>query len=468
MLQLDLRHVATALALVMFGGVFTPTSAATRVEGPSRSATSVEVSRAWFDSAETVIVARDDSYADALAGAPLAGALGAPILFVEHGRVPGEVRDEIARLGADEVIALGGPAAISDAVVRSLGARRIADDARWGTAAKLARAVVGNRADHVYLVTGTSFPDAVAVAGLAAETETPVLLTEHGDLPAATVTVLRDLRVKRVTVVGGPVAVSDRVLDQVRSLGASVSRLAGGTRYDTSAAVVQASVQAGMRSTHRIVASGEGFSDALAGGPAAAKGNRILALAPRDAVGPAPLAADDGCRIDGIAVIGGRGAVSDEVLRRLAAAEDGDCTGDPKPGAPRRAVNGEAVGHDLLNDRRAAVGRGSLPRANDLDEIAYDWSVEQARQDRMHHNPNLGSQVTGYRSVAENVGVYRTGGTNVTDADVERAIRSLHDTWMGSSGHRRNMEDTRWDDIGFGVHVEGDAVWATMIFRERA
>jgi putative cell wall-binding protein len=52
-------------------------------------------------------------YADALAGAAIAGMDGGPILLVKHTSIPGSVASELSRLGADHISLLGGPAAIS-------------------------------------------------------------------------------------------------------------------------------------------------------------------------------------------------------------------------------------------------------------------------------------------------------------------------------------------------------------------
>jgi len=58
-------------------------------------------------------VAVGTDFADALAGAAIAGMDGGPILLVESTSIPGSVANELSRLGADYVSLMGGPAAIS-------------------------------------------------------------------------------------------------------------------------------------------------------------------------------------------------------------------------------------------------------------------------------------------------------------------------------------------------------------------
>lgn len=458
--------VAVAMLVV---GLMGPATAVRRVQGDSRIRTAVEVSERYFGSADTVVVARADGFADALAGASLAGVRGASMLFVDRDEVPSEVLREIDRLGATTVIALGGTQAISEAVVRRLGAQRIAGADRYATAAAIAAAVDRRRAaQDVFLVTGEGFADAVAVAALAAKLRAPILLTARDTLPRATREALESIDPARVRVVGGTNVIRESVLDDVRGLGFTVApRLAGPTRYDTSAQIVAASIDAGMRSTHRIVVSGEGYADALAAAPAAGLTNRVLALAPRINVGPSPLALHDGCTIDEIEVVGGEGAISATVVERLARAEAGDCSGDPGPNEPWYSDVVASRLDEALDARRAQYGRQPVVRAGDLDAIARDWSLRMARDGQLRHNSDLADQACCYDRLGENVGRYAYAGGVVTADHLAAIADSLHRTWLSSATHRQNLDDTGWDDIGVGIVVRGDTVWATVVFREQ-
>lgn len=89
-----------------------------RLAGPDRFHTAVEISKAAFPSgAGTVYLARADLPADALAGGVLTNG---PILLVPScGQLPTVVAAEIRRLGPARVIALGGSAAVCDAVLEA-------------------------------------------------------------------------------------------------------------------------------------------------------------------------------------------------------------------------------------------------------------------------------------------------------------------------------------------------------------
>ena len=191
--------------------------------------------------ARTVVLARGDDYADALAGAPLAASLDAPILLTYSDRLAPEVRTELQRLHATRVMLLGGQGAIAEDVVRSLTAQglaveRIAGRNRFETAARIAARL---STPHVYLVTaGTDggaagWPDAVAVAGLASALERPILLTAGGRLPEETLAALRGRTA--VTLVGGTAAIPASVVSSLHARPgiATVDRLAGRDRYET-------------------------------------------------------------------------------------------------------------------------------------------------------------------------------------------------------------------------------------------
>lgn len=87
-------------------------SSVRRIAADDPSAVSIAVSMATFpDGADVVYLATAEEYADALAGASLAGTSGAPILLLTESGLAA-VDAEIQRLGASQAIVLGGPAAV--------------------------------------------------------------------------------------------------------------------------------------------------------------------------------------------------------------------------------------------------------------------------------------------------------------------------------------------------------------------
>lgn len=91
----------------------------TRLAGSDRYGTAAAVA-ADVPTGGPVVVASGESFADALAGLPLAGVEGAPLVLVRPQEVPGVVRDQLDRLRASRLLVLGGTAAVDRATELAL------------------------------------------------------------------------------------------------------------------------------------------------------------------------------------------------------------------------------------------------------------------------------------------------------------------------------------------------------------
>jgi VCBS repeat-containing protein len=112
----SLTDTATVLLNVVKSGTVT------RLAGPDRYATSAAVSRAYYPAGTGVaFIATGLGFADALAGAPLAGKQGGPILLVRGTSIPASVVAELTRLKPGRIVILGGTGVVSAAVATQLG-----------------------------------------------------------------------------------------------------------------------------------------------------------------------------------------------------------------------------------------------------------------------------------------------------------------------------------------------------------
>jgi N-acetylmuramoyl-L-alanine amidase len=255
--------------------------------GRTRIETAVAASQHAFGNATSIVVARSDAYPDALTGAPLAAKVGGPILLTPTNALPSTVSDEVKRLGATTAYILGDTGAVSMNVEVGLVAagittiHRLAGPTRFDTARAVANAVGGT---NVYVAQGLDpdpthgWPDAVAVSGLAAGQQRPILLTTTAALPSATAATLDDLHATAAAIVGGPDVVSEAVATDIHSHGATVTRIAGDTRYGTSALVADATITAGGSAANTWLVTGRNWPDALAAGAASAHDGAVLLL----------------------------------------------------------------------------------------------------------------------------------------------------------------------------------------------
>lgn len=270
---------------------------ARRVWGANRFETAAEVSRLQWDNTgnpyygygygpEDIVIAKGDDPADALAGGSLAAQLGGVLLLTDEVRLPAETLAEIVRVSEsrywnyDDVTihVLGGESAVSAAVFAQLQSIphvtevvRHAGPTRYGTAVEVANTMsdtvgVGTTA---YVVNGFAWPDALAVAPVAAWDNAPVLMVTTDSVPDVTLDWLADNGITDVVIVGGEAVVSEDVYDELDAL-YTVERVFGAIRYETAKEIALYGVSnLGMEGSLATLVSGEVFADALSAAPIA-------------------------------------------------------------------------------------------------------------------------------------------------------------------------------------------------------
>ena len=271
-----------------------------------------------------VHVATGAAFPDALSGAPAARIAGGPLLLVGPTSVPAATAAELTRLRPGRIVVLGGPGAVSDGVVEALRGytagtvTRLAGADRYATAAAISASTFPSGANIVFIATGRNYPDALAAGAEAARQRAPILLTSTNELPAATAQELARLNPSLVVVMGGPGAVTDAVLAQLRGYAGRVDRIYGADRYATAVALSQVIHGANSVSTVYI-ATGTAFPDGLSAGPVAGTQSAPLLLVRPNAV-PA-VVADELRRLDptNVVFVGGSGAISDGVREAVRA-----------------------------------------------------------------------------------------------------------------------------------------------------
>jgi putative cell wall-binding protein len=249
----------------------------TRHAGADRYETAVLASQKAYpdpSKVDSVIVAIGDNFPDALAGAPLAAQLNAPVLLTKTDNPlnPAALR-EVLRLHPAHVYILGDEAVISDLAETTLKSLcsdvvRIGGADRYQTATLVAEALAkaSNAAPtEAFLVTGTVFADALSVGAIAAQLEVPILLTNPNSLSAATSEYLKTTGIKNVTIIGSVNAVSAAVETELKAAGVTtVNRYGGTDRYDTARLVVDyAAKTRNLWPANLAVASGDNFPDAV-------------------------------------------------------------------------------------------------------------------------------------------------------------------------------------------------------------
>jgi len=309
----------------------------TRRAGKTRYETAAIASATHFAKADTVILVSGTSSADALCVAPLAGAVNGPVLLTGTDSLDSFAGREITRLGAKEVIVVGGTASVSNRVMgqlddRGLTVSRIGGSSRYETAGKVALKVLELTSDteegwdgRVIVASGDSVADALAISPLAYASRMPILLVSSTSVPGATRDALDEIEgtygpVDSTLIAGGIRTVSESVASQVSP---SWRRLGGATRYDTAAIIAQYGVDEGFLDWARVgIASGTKFADGLAAGPALGAVGGVLLLTQGDKLSAATMMAlqENSFEIGHVELFGGTGVISSKVTTQVKAA----------------------------------------------------------------------------------------------------------------------------------------------------
>lgn len=202
---------------------------------------------------------------------------------------------------------------------------------RYETSLLVAQAVAtdaGRKLDHVVMVSGRHWHDAVVAAAVAGRVQGPVLMTPPDRLRDDALAFLQRVGATNVTVVAtgeGPDAtVSPETSAALEEAGLSVTRLGGADRYETAVSVAEWMVGQNVQdasSRTAIVASGEVFADALVAGPLSARRGIPVLLSGSDELHPAVAEFLDDAGIERVVLLGGTAALSAEVESAVAALE---------------------------------------------------------------------------------------------------------------------------------------------------
>lgn len=285
-----------------------------------------------FGAFDKLVLVSGENYPDALSASALAGALNAPIALTPHSYLSSSPWWLIKKHQPKEIVVVGGPSAINDYVLDSVretapGAKitRIWGNTRYETAMNVCRAISDRKlsmSNTGIIASGGGFADALSAAPYSASNHAPILLSGSDGLSTETLNLIKNSGFKQMVIVGGYAAVPKTVEDQLRSCGINnITRLAGNTRYETSAKVADYIV--GTKNVSKVYcAAGSNFPDALSTGPLAAQsGSPILLVDESSDAAQGWLGKRKG-GISDLYIAGGVSAVPDSLVNSLKASAE--------------------------------------------------------------------------------------------------------------------------------------------------
>lgn len=114
-------------------------------------------------------------------------------------------------------------------------------------------------------------------------------------------------------------------------------------------------------------------------------------------------------------------------------------------------LEAEQRSFDRLNELRVGLGLAPLARTTVMDDFARNWSFTMHETDDFRHSSG---------PYGENIAWWSAGS-----ADPTRAADVMHDLWVNSPGHYRNMTSTRYSQVGVGFWQGPGGWYATHVFR---
>lgn len=390
-----------------------------RISGVSAVEAGIGVSKRLYGNgeADSVVLVRKDKFPDGLAAAGVAGEFNGPVLFSSSSSLDSATETELRRVlpKGKTVYLMGGKAALSDAVANKLSGdytvRRADGTDRVHTAALAAiRYTRSGPNNTAILVRGYGSPgqdntegwvDAISCGGFAADTGTPILLTNNtvDEVHQHTLDALSQLNIRTVYICGGFGAVPKSQSDQLLKLGYSVNRYAGTTRIGTAVDIANRLWGKGGSTVGDDFILVNGWSDNFAYGIAASplsaslsapillvNNNDPSSYVPGDCPNPPNVNHETLCyldnrgsdRIGSLTVVGSTALVSDKVF--AAAAEAG---GLPKDTAPP-SVPANVTATDTPEDDGTNIDvTWDASTDNTSGDITYTVYVREAADDAM-------------------------------------------------------------------------------------
>ncbi len=405
-----------------------------RVSGADRYATSVAASRAAFASgvrAPVVYLVSGASQVEGYSAVAAAAAQGGAVLLTRPDGIPSSVAAELDRLDPGRIVLVGSTTTISGAVATaarrySPDVRRVGAGSRERTSQALNRAAFTS-ATRAWVVPGGSANDSVVGAVAAGAHRSPVIVLDGrlADLPSANASLLRDLGVTSVTVVG---AVSAGIESDLRTLVGSgnVVRASGPDRYAVSARV-DALAWPALAPGTAYLADGRDTTNAFAGALLAARTQRPLYYTVPYCVPPTVRPALTGAGVTRLALLGGEASV-----RVLAGRLE-----------PCRSIDAASSTWVLVNKRNAISPKSYVPAHLVVPSMPYA-DGQKLRSDAAAALAKMAA--ASYAAGAGRVGI----DTAYRSYDTQKALYAKYLALKG-----RTWADTWYLRAGYSEHQTG-------------
>lgn len=361
-----------------------------RVAGDTRYDTMSELisNVGGWSASDKVILASGTNYPDALSASALAGVHDAPIILTDPTELSSKAAATIKQLGPSTIYVVGGPSAVSDAVLQAASnicgsnTIRLYGSTRYETSLEILRQC-NSSSDTVIVATGANYADSLSISPFAYVTKSPIVLCDpYGGITQEAVEAIRAGGFSRAILVGGNAAVPDVVISQLNNANIAtdgIRRLNGATRYETSTQIAAFEISETSLFTADPLgfATGSNYADALAMGPCMGRINSPLLLVDNGAQTVCAYIERFKGNVGNAFVAGGINAVSNDDFQRIVVAlTPNDTPTKPKPnltdlsGAQVKVPQQQYTGQPLTPAPEVTLGDQKLKKDVDYS-VSY-------------------------------------------------------------------------------------------------
>ena len=281
---------------------------------------------------------------------------------------------------------------------------------RYETSTKISKTGWTSGAKNVVIVNGNekNIVDGLSATPFASIKNAPVLLSNNGKLPSSTISELKRLNPTNVYVIGGTTSMPESVVKSIKNnTNATVSRIGGKTRYETSLAIAkQIDKIADVNKVY--ISSGTGEVDALSIASVAGRDKAPILLTNVNKVDTNTYNFIKSENVKNAYFIGGEKKISNSVIKQIDKVVSADVSKNRVAGQNRKDTNAEVIEKfytssklngvvvakdDVIVD---ALTVGSFAAKNDMPVVIAKNSLSSAQK----------SALTGKKTEK----VYQSGG----------------------------------------------------------
>ncbi|WP_125152533.1 cell wall-binding repeat-containing protein [Clostridium rectalis] len=284
-----MKKIKTLVASATLGVLLTSTCVSTvsakvenRLGGKNRYSTAEAIANNLANGkVDNIVLASGKAPYDALSASLFAKNINAPILLADNSRSTcpetfNYITNHLNKSGT--VYILGGEGAIEKKIetdIKKLGYKteRIYGKNRLDTNSKILDKLTIKEGIPVFITSSSAFGDSLSVSSLSAINGYPLIMTNKDSLSSQLKNHLNKIKPSKVYVIGSKALISENIINEIKNINKSlkdsdITRIFGKDRYETNILINKAF---NINSSNAVIASGQGFADALTGSALASK-----------------------------------------------------------------------------------------------------------------------------------------------------------------------------------------------------